>query len=81
VCYSKSFGEEIESTDLRDVKEKFIPVIFIITVGILFMWLSFMFIERLLSCAWEIFPSSEIFFNFFLQRLEVLIVQIFHFLS
>ena len=30
---------------------------------------------------WEIFPSSEIFFNFFLQILEVLIIQIFHFLS
>jgi hypothetical protein len=30
--------------------------------------------------AWEIFPSSEIFFNFFLQRLEVLI-QIFYLLS
>jgi len=29
----------------------------------------------------EIFPASEIFFNFFLQRLEVLIIQIFHFLS
>ena len=30
--------------------------------------------------AWEIFLSSEIFFNFFLQRFEVLIIQIFHFL-
>jgi hypothetical protein len=30
--------------------------------------------------AWEIFPSSEIFFNFF-QELEVFIIQIFHFLS
>ena len=29
--------------------------------------------------AWEIFPSSEKFFNFFLQRLEVLIIQSFHF--
>jgi hypothetical protein len=25
--------------------------------------------------AWEIFPSSEIFFDFFLQRLEVLVTQ------
>jgi hypothetical protein len=30
--------------------------------------------------AWEIFPSCEIFFNFFLQRFEVLIITIFHFL-
>jgi hypothetical protein len=27
---------------------------------------------------WEIFPSSDIFFNFFLQRLEILIIQIFY---
>ena len=27
--------------------------------------------------AWEIFPPSEIFFNFFLQRLEALVIQIF----
>jgi hypothetical protein len=26
----------------------------------------------------EIFPSSDIFFDFFLQRLEVLVIQIFH---
>ena len=26
--------------------------------------------------AWEIFPSSEIFLDFFLQRLEVLVMQI-----
>ena len=25
---------------------------------------------------WKIFPSSEIFFDFFLERLEVLIIQI-----
>jgi hypothetical protein len=31
--------------------------------------------------AWEIFPSSDIFFNFSLQSLEVLIIQIFLFLS
>jgi hypothetical protein len=30
--------------------------------------------------AWKIFPSSEIFFDFFLQRLEVLTIQIFHLL-
>ena len=29
----------------------------------------------------EIFPISEIFFDFFLQRLEVLIIQIFNFLN
>jgi hypothetical protein len=29
----------------------------------------------------QIFSSSEIIFNFFLQGLEVLIIQIFHFLS
>ena len=28
----------------------------------------------------EIFPSSEVFFDFFLQRLAVLIIQIFNFL-
>jgi len=28
--------------------------------------------------AWEIFLSSEIFLNFFLQRFEVLVIQIFH---
>jgi len=31
--------------------------------------------------AWEIFPCSEIFFDFFLQRHEVLVVQIFHLLG
>jgi hypothetical protein len=28
----------------------------------------------------EVFPFSEIIFNFFLQRLEVLVIQIFHYL-
>ena len=32
------------------------------------------------NLAWEIFPSNEIFFDFFLHSLEVLITQIFHFL-
>jgi hypothetical protein len=31
--------------------------------------------------AWVVFPSSEIFFDFFLKRLEVLIIQIFHLLG
>jgi hypothetical protein len=33
------------------------------------------------SWAWEIFPSSENFFGFFLQSLEVLVIQIFHLLG
>ena len=37
----------------------------------------FYYINPANSWAWEIFPSSEIF-NFFLQRLVVLIIQIFH---
>ena len=28
----------------------------------------------------RVFPSSELFIGFFLQRLEVLVIQIFHFL-
>ena len=31
--------------------------------------------------ACEIFPSSEVFFDFFLQRLDVLVIQIFHLLD
>jgi hypothetical protein len=31
--------------------------------------------------AWEIFPSSELFFNFFHQGLNILVLQIFHFLG
>jgi hypothetical protein len=31
--------------------------------------------------AWEIFAFSEIVFDFFLQRLEVLVIQIFHLLG
>ena len=30
--------------------------------------------------AWEIFPGYEVFFNFFLQRLEFFVMQIFHLL-
>jgi hypothetical protein len=29
----------------------------------------------------EMFPSFEVFFDFFLQTLEVLVIQIFHFLG
>ena len=28
--------------------------------------------------AWEIFPLSGVFFNFFLQRFKVLVIQVFH---
>jgi hypothetical protein len=38
---------------LRDIKEKLLllPIIFVVRVGILFMWLSsFRCVERLLSC-------------------------------
>jgi hypothetical protein len=31
--------------------------------------------------AQEIFPSSEIFFDFFLQRLQVIVIQAFHLLE
>ena len=41
----------------------------------------FYYINAANAWSWEIFPSSEIFFDFFLQRLEVLIIQIFYFLS
>ena len=40
----------------------------------------FYYINPANSWAWEIFPSSEIF-DFFLQRLEVLVIQVFHLLS
>jgi hypothetical protein len=42
--------------------------------------IHFYYIDPANPWAWEIFLPSEIFFNFFLQRLEV-IIQIFHFLS
>jgi hypothetical protein len=41
----------------------------------------FYYINPANPLTWEIFPPSEIFFNFFLQRLKVLIIQISHFLS
>ena len=44
---------ELSPLILRDIKEKslLLPVIFVVRVGILFLWLSsFMFVERLLSC-------------------------------
>jgi hypothetical protein len=31
--------------------------------------------------SWAIFPSSEVFFNFFFQGFEVLVIQIFHLLG
>jgi hypothetical protein len=43
----------LSSLVLRDIKEKsfLLPVIFVVRLGILFMWLSsFSFVERLLSC-------------------------------
>ena len=47
------FIGELSSMILRDIKEKFLllPVIFVLSVGILFLWLSsFRFVEGLLSC-------------------------------
>ena len=40
----------------------------------------FYYIDPANPLAWEIFPSSEILFNFFLQRLDVLIIQNCHYL-
>ena len=37
----------------------------------------FYYINLVNSRAWKIFPSSEFFFNFFLQRLEVPVIEIF----
>jgi hypothetical protein len=47
------FIGELSPLVLRDIKEKslLLPVIFVVRVGILFMWLaSFRFVERSLSC-------------------------------
>ena len=47
------FIGELSQFILRDIKEKslLLPVIFVVRIGILFMWLSsFRFVERLLSC-------------------------------
>ena len=44
---------ELSPLILRDIKEKslLLSVIFVVRIGILFMWLSsFRFVERLLSC-------------------------------
>ena len=39
----------------------------------------FYYVDSTYPRAWEIFPFSGIFFNFFLYRLKVLTVQAFHF--
>jgi hypothetical protein len=47
------FIGELSPLILRDIKEKslLLPVIFVVRVGILFLWLSsFKFVEELLSC-------------------------------
>jgi hypothetical protein len=41
----------------------------------------FYYINPANPLAWEIFPSSEIFLDFFLQRIEDLVIQIFQLLS
>ena len=38
----------------------------------------FYFINSANPWAWEIFPFSEVFFDFFLQGFEVLVIQIYH---
>ena len=47
------FIGELSALILRDIKEKqlLLPVIFVVRVGILFLWISsFRFVEGLLSC-------------------------------
>jgi hypothetical protein len=47
------FIAELSPLIIRDIKENMLlfPVIFVVRVGILFMWLSsFRFVETLLSC-------------------------------
>jgi hypothetical protein len=46
------FIGELSPLTLRDIKEKqlLLPVIFVVRVGILFLWMSFRFVERLISC-------------------------------
>jgi hypothetical protein len=47
------FNEELRPLMLREIKEKQLlrPVIFVVKVGILFLWLSsFRFVEGLVSC-------------------------------
>ena len=39
----------------------------------------FYYVNPTIPKPWEIFPFSDIFFNFFLQRFKVLAIQVFHF--
>jgi hypothetical protein len=51
------------------------------SVDCLWQAVHFCYINLANLWAWEIFPSSKMFFDFFLQRLEVLVIQIFHLLG